>query len=128
MNSRKTILLVEDEAGMRFVMTHLLKRHGYRVLEAVTGEQALEIWSEHHSSIHLLITDLTLPHGLNGTDMAARLRQESPDLKVIYISGHIREVALRKFPLIETECYLKKPFPTQQLEDLVKEKLKTSAR
>ena len=123
MNTHKNILLVEDEVAMRFVMTHLLKRHGYHVHQAETGEQALEIWSEHHLAIDLLITDLSLPNGMNGTDMAARLRQESPDLQIIYISGHTREVALRKYPLIETESYLMKPFPTQQLEDLVMEKL-----
>jgi CheY-like chemotaxis protein len=89
----ETLLLVEDEAGVRELIRDFLLRCGYEVLEAGDVQRALELFGEHGARIALLITDIVMPQ-MNGRVLAERLRAEQPDLKVLYISGYTDESVL----------------------------------
>ncbi|MGC3958859.1 MAG: ATP-binding protein, partial [Verrucomicrobiota bacterium] len=106
----ETILLVEDEAALRKLGINLLKRLGYTVLDAPTAVVALEVWKNNRENISLLVTDLVMPDGMSGQELAARLLQENPQLPVIYTSGYSAEIAGKDFPLKEGVNFLSKPF------------------
>jgi PAS domain S-box-containing protein len=116
----ETILLVEDEASLRAPISMALSRLGYRVLEASNGVEALEVWKQHRDEIRLVLTDLVMPGGMSGRDLASRLLKENPKLKVIYASGYSAEVAGEDFLLEEGVNFLAKPFPTFQLAQTVR--------
>jgi two-component system, cell cycle sensor histidine kinase and response regulator CckA len=83
----ETILLVEDEQGLRKLMKELLRAEGYTVLESADGLSAIEISKMYTGTIHLLLTDMIMPR-MHGHDLAMQLRQQRPGLKVIYITGY----------------------------------------
>ena len=124
---KETILLVEDETPLRASVNLTLTHLGYRVLEAATGNQALKIWQKKRDNISLLLTDLVMPDGLNGKDLAQRLLQDKPELKVIYMSGYSAEVVGRDFPLAEDVNFLTKPFPAHKLARIIRDSLDKSA-
>ncbi len=119
----ETILLVEDDAFLRASMCKALSQLGYRVLEAINGVEALEVWKQHHEKIHLLLTDLVMPGGMTGKDLAERLLRENPKLKVIYVSGYSAEVAGKDFPLEEGVNFLAKPVQAFKLAQTVRQNL-----
>ena len=119
----ETILLVEDEAPLRYIARQVLTHLGYEVLEAGTGREALEIWRQFRDQIKLVVADLVMPDGMNGKDMADRMKDELPDLNIIYISGYSREMVGRDFPLVERENFLAKPFQAHQLAQIVRARL-----
>lgn len=121
----ETILLVEDEAALRTLVCTVLNRLGYRVLVAPNGIAALEVWKNHRPEINLLLTDLVMPEGLSGRDLAGRLLAENPQLKVIYTSGYSQEIAGEDFPLREGENFLTKPFQTAQLAKTIRARLES---
>ncbi len=81
-----TVLLVDDDATIRMVVAGILEANGYRVLLALSGDEALEIWKVYSSEIDLLFTDLQMP-GMSGLELAQELTRMRPDLKVLYTSG-----------------------------------------
>lgn len=83
-----TVLLAEDEPAVRALVKHLLMRQGYRVIEAVSGSDALTCWSGHKDEIGILLTDIVMPGWPNGHELAARLREESPSLRIVTMSGY----------------------------------------
>jgi two-component system, cell cycle sensor histidine kinase and response regulator CckA len=111
----EAILLVEDETAVRTLTRALLERHGYRVWEAATGIEALQIWEQKRDEIALVLTDVVMPAGISGHDLARRLQREKPALKVIYVSGYSAEIASREVELRPGENYLQKPFPADLL-------------
>jgi two-component system cell cycle sensor histidine kinase/response regulator CckA len=115
----ETILFVEDDEGVRALSRTLLERYGYRVLEANNGIQALKLWEEHHESVALLLTDLVMPGGLSGQDLAGRLQQYKPELKVIFTSGYSAATELQG-ELQSGENFLQKPFFPDQLMGIVR--------
>jgi PAS domain S-box-containing protein len=117
----ETILLVEDDAFLRASVHKALSQLGYRVLEAINGIEALEVWKQHREEIHLLLTDLVMPGGMTGKDLAERLLPENPRLKVIYVSGYSAEVAGRDFPLEEGVNFLAKPVQAFKLAQTVRQ-------
>ena len=117
---KETILLVEDEAALRASMHKALSQLGYRVLESVNGVETLEVWNQHRKEIDLLLTDLVMPGGVTGKDLAARLLKENPKLKVIYTSGYSIDVVGRDFPLEEGVNFLAKPFGARKLTQTVR--------
>jgi two-component system, cell cycle sensor histidine kinase and response regulator CckA len=119
----ETILLVEDESSLLSSMRIALSRLGYRVLEASTGNEALAVWQQHRDEIRLVLTDLVMPDGMTGKDLAQRLLQENPKLKVIYMSGYSAEVAGNDFPLKEGVNFLAKPFQAVKLAQTVREQM-----
>ncbi|HEV2695940.1 MAG TPA: response regulator, partial [Verrucomicrobiae bacterium] len=115
----ETILLVEDDEAVRMSICAMLKLHGYRVLEASDGVGALKLWMEHREAVMLLMTDLVMPGGMSGQELAHRLQQDKPQLKVIFISGYSPEVAGRQIEDQLGENFLQKPFtPAQLLETI----------
>ncbi len=119
----ETILLVEDDAFLRASMCKALSQLGYRVLEAINGVEALEVWKQHREKIHLLLTDLVMPGGMTGKDLAEQLLRENPKLKVIYVSGYSAEVAGKDFPLEEGNNFLAKPVQAFKLAQTVRQNL-----
>lgn len=111
----ETILVVEDEPPVRWTVRTILQRHGYRVLEACSGVEALALWHQHHRQIALLLTDIVLPSGLSGPELAEKFRHQKPELKVIYTSGYSRETAAPELDLIEGLTFLRKPFESDKL-------------
>ena len=115
----ETVLLVEDEAGVRQLARRILENTGYRVLDAASGHDAELIFAEHGASIDLLVTDVLMP-GLSGPDLFLRLAVDDPGLKVVYISGYATEAMARQFGLDRSRPYLQKPFTANQLVSTVR--------
>jgi CheY-like chemotaxis protein len=116
----ETLLLVEDEAGVRAVAQAVLARHGYHVLEAPDGPRAFELWRAHKDEIALVITDMVMPGGLTGRQLVGAIRRESPDLRVVYMSGYDPEAAGGEFVLEAGEHFLPKPFGPRPLLEMVR--------
>lgn len=118
----ETILLVEDEASVRHIAAKTLKRHGYRVLEAVNGQEALRHWENHRDEIDLLFSDVIMPEGMTGLELAERLKQTKSDLKVIVSSGYTPDLAGRDTDLLRRSQshFLQKPYPARTLVETVR--------
>jgi PAS domain S-box-containing protein len=85
------ILVVEDDFAVRAITQYLLEAQGYRVWKAESAQEALQIWRAHAAEVDLLLSDLVMPGSLSGRELAERLRQEKPQLKVIFMSGYSPE-------------------------------------
>ncbi len=116
-----TILLVEDEDAVRVFAARALKNKGYKVLEARTGEQALDILHD-QANIDLMITDMMMP-GMDGGTLARLIRVERPEIKIILISGYSEEIARGEVATGQDFHFLPKPFSLGQLATKVKEVL-----
>jgi hypothetical protein len=119
---RRTILLVEDEVGIRALVRKILRRENYNVLEAGGAEEAIAIASSLPGRIDLLITDFMLP-AASGRDLAERLREARGDLKILYISGYTDDEAVRAGTIPPGSKFLQKPFTLGALVGKVKESL-----
>jgi two-component system cell cycle sensor histidine kinase/response regulator CckA len=109
-----TVLLVEDEPMVRSVAERALTRHGYSVITADNGEDALEIIAR-NEPIDLLISDVVMP-GMDGPTMVREARQSRPELKILFMSGYAEE-QLRKSIDIENVNFLPKPFSVTELAE-----------
>ena len=116
----ETILVVEDEPAVRHLVRSLLRRRGYTVFEAGNGIEALKIWQEHGDHISLVLTDMVMPDGVSGQELARRLRAENPGLKVVFSSGYSAEIAGRELKLADGENFLQKPFTSEALLEMVR--------
>jgi two-component system cell cycle sensor histidine kinase/response regulator CckA len=116
-NGTETILLVEDEDGVRRVVESMLKRHGYQVIAAASSKDALAAADGHRGVIDLLITDMVMP-GMSGRKMAECLAARRPDMKVLYVSGYGDAKAQ------SDTHFLQKPFSTEELATKIRELLK----
>jgi signal transduction histidine kinase/ActR/RegA family two-component response regulator len=116
----ETILLVEDDVFLRASVNTILSRLGYRVLEAVNGVEALEVWKQHRDEIHLVLTDMLMPGGINGKELGEQLLQQDPKLKVIYVSGYSADIVGKDFSLEEGVNFLAKPFAANKLAQIVR--------
>ena len=115
--SRERILLVEDDADVRAVVRGALEASGYQIWEAGNGREALEVWKANASQIDLLLTDVVMPGGVSGWELADRLTKERPGLKVILMSGYCADKPER----IQLYNYiLQKPFTLDNLTDFVR--------
>jgi len=104
----ETILLVEDDAAVRAITRVVLERHGYRVLQAANGPEAVEVWNQHQGAIDLLFTDMVMPEGMSGRELAGRLREGRPDLAVVFTSGYSVDVS-QLAPLQRRQRFIQKP-------------------
>jgi PAS domain S-box-containing protein len=116
----ETILVVEDEPAVRVLVVSFLERNGYRVLEAVSGQDARNLWQAHRRDIKLLLTDVVMPDGLTGRELAEELQAERPDLKVIFTSGYSAEVVGSDFAMKEGVNFLQKPYHPYILAETVR--------
>lgn len=112
----ETILLVEDEDGVRRVVEAMLKRHGYQVLASTSSQDALAAADQHRGVIHLLITDMVMP-GMSGQKMAEYLIERRPDMRVLYVSGYGETSSQGDVH------FLQKPFSAAELATKVREVL-----
>ncbi len=118
----ETILLVEDQPEVRAVARAALTRHGYTVLEANQGEEALQIEQNHHERIHLLLTDVVMP-AMSGRELAQRLLQRRPDVRVLYASGYTDDAILHHGVIESGVAFIQKPFSPTSLLRKVREVL-----
>ena len=118
----ETILLVEDELGVRQLVREMLRRLGYQIHEANTGADALRIFAQHQNTIDLLLTDVIMPQ-MSGRELAERLKALRPLLKVLYISGYTDDM-LAHHGVLESNVYLlQKPFAPDELAKKLREVL-----
>jgi two-component system, cell cycle sensor histidine kinase and response regulator CckA len=120
---KETILLAEDDPVLCASVHKALAKMGYTVIEARSGIRALEMWRKHYLQIDLLLTDLVMPGGLTGKELAQKILRESPNLKVIYMSGYSAEIAGRDFPVHEGFDFLVKPFQLEKLATTIRARL-----
>ena len=115
-----TVLLVEDEPAVRSVMRQLLKHCGCHVIEAGDAREGYSRWSEHKAQIDLLVTDIVMPGGANGHDLARQLLDERPDLRVIYSSGYSADLFQQGSDLVPGRNFLPKPYDADSVFKLIK--------
>lgn len=115
-----TVLLVEDEPAVRTILRQLLIHCGCSVLEAADAPSALKVWAAEKSRIHLLITDIVMPGGMTGHELAARLTDERPDLKVIYSSGYSASLFQEGQDLVVGRNFLPKPYDAASVVSLIR--------
>jgi signal transduction histidine kinase/CheY-like chemotaxis protein len=118
----ETILLVEDEEGVRRLLTHVLHKRGYHVIEAPNADEALRLFHERGPEIHLVLTDMVMPR-ISGRELGDRLRELRPDLKIIYMSGYTDDVLVRTGALGPGMSFLQKPLRPEMLASKVREAL-----
>jgi DNA-binding NtrC family response regulator len=116
----ETVLVVEDERDLREIVTRTLNLNGYRVFQAVDGQNALQIWEQYKNEIDLVFTDIIMPGGLNGRELADRFWAEKPELKVIFSSGYGADALGKDFKLDPKLNYLQKPYLPQTLSRAVR--------
>ena len=104
----ETVLLVEDEDAVRALAREVLRRHGYVVLEARHGVDALRVVERHQDNIHLMVTDVVMPH-MSGRELAERLATVRPAMKTLFMSGY-SDHALMPGDLAPGASFLQKPF------------------
>ena len=122
----ETVLVVEDEPGVRALVRGILQATGYTVLEASRGEEALELIETYPAAIHLLLTDVVMP-GMSGPELAVRIEERHPIAKVLYMSGYTGDVAVRHGVLQQGSAYLQKPITPTTLTRKVRDVLETGA-
>ena len=115
----ETILLVEDEPLVMSVTCQSLRLSGYTVLQAQSAQAALDVARAHEGVIDLLLTDVVMPHG-TGSDLAKKLRDEMPGIKVLFMSGYTAE---RISADVDEVCFLAKPFTPERLDAQVRKAL-----
>lgn len=119
---RETILLVEDEPGIRALVRKILKRERYNVLEAGSAEEASRVAGGYEGRIDLLLTDVMLP-GMGGRELAEGLRESLPQLRVLYVSGFTEDESVRAGGFPPGSKFLQKPFTLSALVSKVREAL-----
>ncbi|MBK8649536.1 MAG: response regulator [Gemmatimonadetes bacterium] len=117
---RETILLVEDEAMLRSVTRVMLERLGYRVLTAETAAQAVATWNASQGRIHLLMTDLVMPGGRTGRQLAEELLAQAPTLRVLFSTGYSPDVVGAPLDLRAGRGLLQKPYTASELARAVR--------
>jgi two-component system cell cycle sensor histidine kinase/response regulator CckA len=117
----ETVLLVEDEAGLRDVIQEILEGAGYHVLAASDGMEALQVATAHTGPIHLMVTDVIMP-GVTGPRAANEIRATRPGMEVLYLSGYPDDTLLRE-GVLGAAAFLEKPFASESLLRKVRELL-----
>jgi PAS domain S-box-containing protein len=127
-SGRETILVAEDEDSLRELVVQVLKIQGYTVLAAESGNHALKVWEQANRPVDLLLTDMVMPGGIMGGELAARLARKCPSLKVIYTSGYSPGMAGKDASLLEGGNFLPKPYSIGKLAQFVRECLDAPAQ
>jgi two-component system cell cycle sensor histidine kinase/response regulator CckA len=123
--SRQTIFVVEDEPTLRALVRKVLERGGFDVIEASSGLTALELWLQKKPHVDLLLTDMVMPDGISGRQLAEKLKAENPQLKVVFTSGYSSDLIGKDFVVQEGLNFLQKPYPPQVLVQTVRNRLKS---
>ncbi len=118
-----TILLVEDEESLRELVCATLEEAGYSVIAAASGLEALALWEQHGERVDLLLTDMVMPEGVSGRQLAERLTAARPGLKIIYTSGYSLDLTDPHFADGREIHFLEKPYRSARLLELVRARL-----
>lgn len=118
----ETVLIVEDEPLVRALAKEAIRAQGYTVLEACSGKDALKIAEEYSGDIHLILTDVVMPH-MNGKHLVEQLQQRRSGIKVLYMSGYTENGIVHHGILEAGLSFLQKPFTTEALLRKVREVL-----
>jgi two-component system cell cycle sensor histidine kinase/response regulator CckA len=118
----ETILLVEDDAGVRILIRKMLEGYGYTVLQARNADDATAIAEEYRGPIHLLMSDIIMPR-LNGPNLAQGMVRRRPAIQVLYVSGFANQVAIEYRSFSQNVSFLQKPFAAETLAMKVRERL-----
>jgi two-component system cell cycle sensor histidine kinase/response regulator CckA len=117
------VLLVEDEPGVRLLTRMVLERAGYQVIEAKNGADGLRAWHAYNGQIDVVFTDVVMPDGMNGRELADKLRGMRPDLRVIFTSGYTSDFAGRELSLADRQSFLQKPATPKEMLDALRRAL-----
>ncbi|HEY3862069.1 MAG TPA: PAS domain S-box protein [Verrucomicrobiae bacterium] len=117
----ETILVVEDDLNLRELVSSLLRHYGYRVLQASHGKEALEVWRTQSDEIDLLLTDMMMPEGISGWELAEQLQAQRPELKVVYSSGYSVDLLGRNGQFGRGIHFLPKPYQPHVLAKTVRD-------
>ena len=117
----ETVLLAEDEDPLREMIADLLTSQGYKVLTARSGRHALEVWKTAKHEVDLLVTDIIMPEGILGSELAERLLAQKPDLKVIFTSGYSPDIAGKDISLMEGVNFISKPYSIGKMSQLIRQ-------
>jgi len=123
----ETVLLVEDEENVRRLLALILRRCGYQVLEAASGQEALEIFKFRAPEIHVVLTDMVMPQ-MSGRELGERLEALRPDTKIMYMSGYTDEVLRGAGALSAGMSFLPKPLRPEVLAARMREVLDAPVR
>jgi two-component system cell cycle sensor histidine kinase/response regulator CckA len=123
----ETILIVEDEEVLREMAREILQDYGYNILEASSGREAFDVWNRHTDEIHLLLTDMVMPEGISGIQLAERLLTDRPDLKIILTSGYSSNEINAELMARARVRFLQKPYSHNNLAKIVRDCLDKSA-
>jgi PAS domain S-box-containing protein len=118
---KESILVAEDDPSVRQVLVMNLCRLGYQIYEASTGPEALAVWKEHQEQIELLLTDLVMPDGMTGLELAELVHADKPSLKVIISSGYSPELVEQGKPTDRSIVYLAKPYRMSLLGKVIRD-------
>lgn len=118
----ETVLVVEDEVGVRSLVRQVLAQSGYQVIEASRGEEAIALSQSLKRPIHLLVTDVIMPQ-MSGRELATRLAEIHPNIKVLFMSGYTSEGIVHNGVLERDTAFLQKPFTPTALARKVGEVL-----
>ena len=121
------ILLVEDEPGVRLLTRTVLERGGYRVVEAANGADGLRAWVESGGRVDLVLTDVVMPDGMSGRELADRLQKGRPQLRVLFTSGYSTDFAGRELALKDGQSFLQKPSTPKEILEAVRRSLDRTA-
>jgi CheY-like chemotaxis protein len=119
----ETVLVVEDELVLRDMARDFLKECGYRILEAGSGREALQVWGKYRSEIDLLLTDMKMPEGISGMELAEKMIAEQPALRVIFTSGYSDDIVSPEILQRNHARFLPKPYSYTDLTRMVRELL-----
>ena len=119
----ETILVVEDEPVLRDMARLILEECGYRVHDAGTGNEALSVWEKQNGNFDLLLTDMVMPEGVSGVDLAEKLLAIKPKLKVIFASGYTVDEVSEAFLAKNNARFMQKPYTRSTLAKLVRQTL-----
>jgi two-component system cell cycle sensor histidine kinase/response regulator CckA len=125
-NQTGTILVVEDETALRRLICISLDRRGHKVLAAKDGAEAIEIFRQQGGSIHLVVSDIMMPH-VDGFELKQRIAALSPDVKFLFMSGYLEETVPQRQMLLQGCAFLEKPFLPDELANKVRELLRGEA-
>jgi PAS domain S-box-containing protein len=121
--TNETVLVVEDEDAVGQIVQSSLQEHGFRVLRAANALEALQIYNEENGQIDLLLTDMVMPRGMSGSELAANLKALKPELKIVYTTGYSRQVVGHGMDLREGLNFLPKPHAPGKLIETVRTRL-----
>jgi signal transduction histidine kinase/CheY-like chemotaxis protein len=119
----ETVLVVEDEDAIREMACLFLNDGGYQVLTAASGREALEVWREHSDKIDLLLTDMKMPEGVSGLQLAEEMLRTRPNLKIVFTSGYSEDTVSSEFLTRTGARFLPKPYSYSAITQIIRESL-----